>query len=91
MLQCDSRIVLYDCSRLGKNCLQNGRLRSILLRQSTKKVLFIPITSFVRGGSPGLVVKGDDSCSGGCGFKSQRHILDGHFSHGFVVKIVLFV
>ena len=32
---------------------------------------------------------GDGSCSRGCGFKSRRHILDGYFSHWFVVKIVL--
>ena len=31
------------------------------------------------GGSPGLVVMGDDSCLKGRGFESQRHILDGHF------------
>ena len=30
-------------------------------------------------GSPGLVAMGDDSCSKGCGFKSWRRILDGHF------------
>ena len=39
----------------------------------------------------GLVVMGDNSCSRGCVSKSQRHKLDGHFSHWFVVKIVLFV
>ena len=39
------------------------------------------------GGSPGLVVMGRDSCSVGRGFKSRHHILDGHFSHIFVVKI----
>ena len=43
------------------------------------------------GGSPGLVVMGGDSFAEGCGFKSQRHILDGHFSHIFNVKIVMFV
>ena len=42
------------------------------------------------GGSPGLVVMGDDSCSRGCEFESRRRILDGLFSHLFVVKIVLF-
>ena len=31
------------------------------------------------GGSPGLVVMGSDSHSKGHGFKSQHHILDGHF------------
>ena len=31
------------------------------------------------GGSPGLVVMGDDSCSRGCEFESRRRILDGHF------------
>ena len=39
------------------------------------------------GGSPGLVVMGEDSRAKGCGFESQHHILDGHFSHIFVVKI----
>ena len=36
--------------------------------------------------SPGLVVMGGDSCSEGCGFKSHHHVLDGYFSHLFVVK-----
>ena len=31
----------------------------------------------VKGGSPGLVVMGGDSCSKGHGFESQRRILDG--------------
>ena len=31
---------------------------------------------------------GGDSCSEGRGFKYQYSILDGHFSHLFVVKIV---
>ena len=31
---------------------------------------------------------GGDSCSEGHGFKYQYSILDGHFSHLFVVKIV---
>ena len=39
--------------------------------------------------SPGLVVMGGDSSSEGCGFKSWHQILDGHFSHTFVVKIVM--
>ena len=41
------------------------------------------------GGSPGLMVMGGDSCSEGQGFESQHSILDGHFSHKFVVKIVM--
>ena len=42
------------------------------------------------GGSPGLVVMGDDSCLRGCEFESRHHKLDGHniFSRSFVVKIV---
>ena len=43
------------------------------------------------GGSPGLVVMRGDSCSEGCGFESQHRILNGHFSHIFVVKIEMFV
>ena len=42
-----------------------------------------------RSGSPGLVVMGGDSCSKGCGFKSQRHILrilDGHYSYLFIIN-----
>ena len=39
------------------------------------------------GGSPGLVVMGGDSHSEGHGFESRYYILDGHFSHIFVVKI----
>ena len=31
------------------------------------------------GGSPDLVIMGDDLCSRGRGFESRRHILDGHF------------
>ena len=41
------------------------------------------------GGSPGLVVMGRDSRSEGREFESQHHILDAHFSHIFVVKIVM--
>ena len=40
------------------------------------------------GGSPGLVVMGRDSCSKGRGFESWHSILDGHFSHIFIVKNV---
>ena len=47
--------------------------------------------SIPKGGSPDLVVMGDDSCSKGCGFESRRRILDGHFFTFFVVKIVMFV
>ena len=39
-------------------------------------------------GSPGLVVMGGDSCSKDCEFESWLHILDGHFPHLFVVKII---
>ena len=37
------------------------------------------------------MVMGGDSCSKGCKFESQNHILDGHFSYLFVVKIVMCV
>ena len=40
------------------------------------------------GGSPGLVM-GGGSCSEGRGFESWHCIIDGHFSHIFVVKIVM--
>ena len=44
-----------------------------------------------RSGSPGLVVMGEDSWAEGCGFEAQHQIQDGHFSHIFVVKIVMFI
>ena len=37
------------------------------------------------------MVMGGGSCSEGCGFDSQHHTLDGHFSNLFVVKIVMCV
>ena len=37
------------------------------------------------------MVMGEDSCPECHGFESQHCILDGHFSHIFVVKIVMFV
>ena len=43
------------------------------------------------GGSPGLVVIRGDSCFKVCEFESRHHILDGHFLHLFVVKIVMCV
>ena len=43
------------------------------------------------GASPGLVVMGDDSCLKGHGFESRHRILEGHFSHLFVVEIVMCV
>ena len=49
------------------------------------------VKAWLKGGSPGLVVMGDGTCLRGRGFESRRHILDGHFSHWFVVKFVLFV
>ena len=45
----------------------------------------------LEGGCPGLVVMGGDSFSEGCGFKFRHCTQDGHFSHIFVVKIVMFV
>ena len=35
------------------------------------------------------MVMGGDSISEGCGFESQHRKLGGHFSHIFVVKIVM--
>ena len=44
------------------------------------------------GGSPGLVVMGRDSHSEIRGFESPHRILDGYFSHIFVVKnVIMFV
>ena len=42
-------------------------------------------------GSHSIGVMGGDSCSGGQGFESQHGILDGHFPHLLVAKILVFV
>ena len=39
-----------------------------------------------KGGCPGLVVMGADSCSEGHRFDSQHSIMHGHFSHIFEYK-----
>ena len=44
-----------------------------------------------KGGSPGLVVMGEDLCFKGCELQSQHCKLDGHFPHIFVVNIEMFV
>ena len=41
------------------------------------------------GGSPGVVVMGEDWCSRGCEFKSQHRILDGHFFTFICCKICI--
>ena len=38
----------------------------------------------------GALVMCRDACSKGCGFESQHRLLDGHFAHLFVLKIVKF-
>ena len=57
----------------------------------SKLLLFELNFSANLGWSPGLVVMVGDSCPEGRGFESQHHLLDGHFSHLFVVKMVMFV
>ena len=49
----------------------------------TRKLPFpnASFTSWHKGGSPGLLVMGGDSCSKGRQFKSLRRILDGRSSH----------
>ena len=50
-----------------------------------------PMIQILTSRSPGLVVMGGDYCSKGCEFESRHLILDGHFSHIFVVKIAMYV
>ena len=58
------------------------------MKLKTKMTQFVSkLKILLQGGSSGLVVVGGDSFSEGCGFKSQHHILDGHFSHLFVVEL----
>ena len=59
--------------------------------QRAISLLILKTNIFQLGGSPGVGVMGGDSCSKSNGLESQRQILDGVFSHLFVVKIVMFV
>ena len=52
-------------------------------------IIIIIVVPRYKGGSPGQVVMGGDSCCKGGEFESQRRILYGHFSHIFVVKNVM--
>ena len=44
----------------------------------TQRILLAYVIRDARGRSPGSVVMGGYSCSDGCGFESQKYILDGH-------------
>ena len=71
------------------------RFTAIKKRFKPTYVLFLSLVKniTVLVGSPGQVAMGGDSCSEGCGFESQRRILDGLniYSHILVVRIVMFV
>ena len=49
----------------------------------------IRVKKSCKGGSPGLVVIGRDSCYKGHGFESRHHILDGHFFTSICCKVCL--
>ena len=75
--------------KLGFKTCQNLKDRNGLERDSNSHLQFTRQPLIPDGHmSSGLAVMGDDSCSKGRGFKSWRRILDGHFSHCFVVNIV---
>ena len=69
---------------IPKNLVEKVYFDKLAFTQVGNKELFL-------GGSHGQVVMGGDWCSQGCEFKSQHRILDGHFSHLFVVRFVMFV
>ena len=53
----------------------------MLLKKKTYSINIANIKSVIAGESPVLVVMGGESYSKGCGFESQHHKRDGHFSH----------
>ena len=72
------------CPTLFEVCHFNWKIgeASFLLHfhsnSSDQKLLF-EITNWRKGGSPGPVVMGGDSCYQGRGFESQCYKVDGHF------------
>ena len=59
-----------------------GIISGQILKTKCQQKKVVDYESFnLEGGSPGLVVMGDDSCFRGHGFESQCCRLDGHFLH----------
>ena len=71
-----------DHWKMWKNCL-------LLNETPQKEASSVPKNCECKGWSPGQVVMGGDSCTKGREFKSRHHILDGYFSHLFVVKNIV--
>ena len=79
-----------SCLRLIPQYFDPSCLIRISVVQSPEKWSWLQ-TVWQEGGSPGLGVTGVDSRLEGRGFESQPRILNGHLSHIFGVKIVMFV
>ena len=81
---------LADEARQFSSCARAlaDEVKEHLLKVFIQKMKSIKIDN--RGTSPGLMVVGGDSCSESRGFESQHCMPDGHFSHLFDVKIVMF-
>ena len=58
--------------------LKGNSTNTLLYGHDLQLLPCVAMRETILGGSPGLVVMGDDSCSKGHGFESQRRILDGH-------------
>ena len=66
-------------------------LASQLSGSSGHSLKLLEIKLLTEGGNPGLVVMVEDSYTKGSVFESLHCKLDGHFSHTFVVEILMFV
>ena len=85
MIESFSSLALLQSNRLVKQTLTDrGHKRNYLGNGQSYEGSTI-ITIEVKGRSPGLVVTGDDSCLRGRGFKSLRHILDGHDIYSLII------
>ena len=79
--------VSMDIRRDGCNNRDGNSDFSPILQSHLRHYFSIRSIPSPKIGSSGVVVMGGDSCSKGCGFESQHHVLNGHFSHLFDVKL----
>ena len=78
LTQCQS-LKLFSCQNVFQFLLKHAKHKN---KQQTIQTMV---------GSSGLVVMGGGLRSEGGEFKSLHHVLDGHFSLLFVVRILMFV
>ena len=87
------KVFVYKTSIVYKGPLGYAILlmKGLIIVINVLKVRNKPLCKYKEINQPWSSGYGRRLMSQGCGFKSRHHILDGHVSHLFVVKTVIFV